>query len=384
MPASPRYNRLVDSPEKIYVERIGYLEKSGALDRLADLRKENRELDNLLNDAVGLFALGEIDEMLAYVTSRLNDRFIPTRLAFLIELPDGSGIDFHCYRNMKPDDEPFPLASYPLLKGFFTDLPFTIARSGLEERLGSLDPGLEAFDPDWFMPMTGMGGLIGLVILGRKMVGDEYSPLERMYADRLIRFLAICIQNRLHRERSITDLKTGLYNNAFFMRRLGEELARMARGGNPSAIVMLDVDHFKHFNDTWGHLAGDEVLQGIARVLKKVVRSEDIPSRFGGEEFCILLTDCGEEKVLEVAERIRLAIAGMKVEYKAMELTVTVSIGGCPLDPTWQGEASGYIERADSALYRSKALGRNRSTVYRFGLLGRASAVREAPPDGAA
>lgn len=369
----------MDSQEKVYIERLDYLEKSGALDRLADLRKESRELDNLLNDAVGLFALQEIDEMFAFVTSRLNDRFIPTRLAFLIELPDGSGIDAHCYRNLKPDEDAFPPASYRSLKGFFSDLPYTISKANLEERIAPerLDEGILAYDPDWFIPMTGMGGLIGLVILGKKMVGDEYSPLERMYADRLIRFLAICIQNRLHRERSITDLKTGLYNNAFFMRRLGEELARMARGGAPSAIIMLDVDHFKHFNDTWGHLAGDEVLIGIARILKKTVRSEDIPSRFGGEEFCVLLTDCGEDLITDVAERIRLAIAGMKVSYKGEELAVTVSIGGCPLDPSWRGEASGFIERADSALYRSKALGRNRTTVYRFGLLGRASARRE-------
>jgi diguanylate cyclase (GGDEF)-like protein len=368
-----------ECPDTDLSGRLDFLESSGALDHLAELRKESRELDTLINDAAGLFALGEIEEMLAFVTTRLLDRFIPTNLVFLIELPDGGGIDQYCYRNMKPVESTFPTAYFRAFAEFFRDSPYSSAFSALEERLGEgrFGPDIRAFEPEYLLPMSGIGGLFGVVILGRKLVGGEYSPLERMYADRLIRFFAICLQNSLHRERSITDAKTGLYNHGYLIKRLDEELSYIARTGRPSALLMIDVDHFKAFNDTWGHLAGDEVLIAIARVLKRSIRAEDVAARYGGEEFCILLVDCLESMLPEVAERIRLSIAGLKVPFKGEELAVTVSVGACPLEPSWHGGPASFVERADRALYRSKAAGRNRTTIYRFGLLGRASALRE-------
>jgi diguanylate cyclase (GGDEF)-like protein len=369
-----------ECPDPGLPDHLDFLESSGALDHLAELRKESRELDTLINDAAGLFALGEIEEMLSFVTTRLLDRFIPTNLVFLIELPDGGGVDQYSYRNMKPAAASFPLAYFRAFTDFFRDSPYSAPFSALEEKLGASRFGadIRAYEPEYLLPMSGIGGLFGVVILGSKVVGGEYSPLDRMYADRLTRFFAICLQNRLHRERSITDAKTGLYNHGYLVKRLDEELSYIARTGRPSALLMIDVDHFKAFNDTWGHLAGDEVLIAIARLLKRTIRAEDVAARYGGEEFCVLLVDCEEATLPEVAERIRLTVNGLKVRYRDEELSVSVSLGACPLDPSLRGNPTSYIERADQALYRSKAAGRNRSTIYRFGLLGRASALREA------
>jgi len=136
------------------------------------------------------------------------------------------------------------------------------------------------------------------------------------------------------------------------------------------------VDHFKIFNDTWGHLAGDEVLNALALTLKRVVRSEDVASRFGGEEFCVLAVECDRARLMEMAERIREAIQDTVVAYKAESLAVTVSLGCCLLDQGLQVGSKAYIEMADKALYLSKAGGRNRSTLYRTGLLDRARAAR--------
>jgi diguanylate cyclase (GGDEF)-like protein len=361
-----------------YVERLDFLETSGALDQLSELRKESRELDTLINDAAGLFALTEVQEMLGFVTSRLLDRFIPLHLVFLIDPPDGGKIEQYSYRNLKPDDALFPSHYFPCFRDFFTQTPYSRPFSAFEEKFGTGHFGsdIRAYAPDHLFPMIGIGGLFGVVILGAKMLGGEYSSLERMYADRLLRFLSIALQNRIHRERSITDPKTGLYNHGYFARRLEEEISRIGRSHASSAIIMLDVDNFKKFNDTWGHLSGDDVLIGIAGVLRKAIRGEDVASRFGGEEFCILLVDCGEGKIFEVAERIRMGIEDMEVRAKHCTLKVTASFGCCPLDPSWKGDAQSYIERADQALYRSKAMGRNRTTLYRFGLLGRAEAFR--------
>jgi diguanylate cyclase (GGDEF)-like protein len=366
---------MADQGVQEYGERLDFLQTSGALDHLEELRKESRELDSLINDAAGLFALSEVEEMIDYATRRILDRFIPTHLVFLIELPDGGGIKAYPFCNMKPDENDFPVRFFKYFRDYFHGSPYTAGFAEIWERLGPdcFGPELLAYEPELAIPMHGIGGLFGMVLLGKKLVGGEYTSLERMYADRLIRFLSICIQNRLHRERSITDAKTGLYNCAYLTRRLDEEASRVGRGKSSSGLLMLDIDNFKRFNDTWGHLAGDEVLLQIAGLLKRSVRSEDVAARFGGEEFCVLLVDCNEGKLFEVAERIRKSISANRVPYKGEQLSVTASIGCCQLDPSWRGDGASYIERADKALYLSKTRGRNRTTLYRFGLLGRAT-----------
>jgi diguanylate cyclase (GGDEF)-like protein len=140
---------------------------------------------------------------------------------------------------------------------------------------------------------------------------------------------------------------------------------------------MLDVDHFKGFNDTWGHLAGDEVLNALALTLKRTVRSEDVASRFGGEEFCVLAIECDGPRLMEMAERIRISVEAMKVPYKTENLSITVSLGCCFIGPSKGLGPADYVEMADKALYQSKAGGRNRSTLYRPGLLDRAAAIRK-------
>lgn len=360
-------------------DRINYLDKAGALDDLAELRKESRELDSLVNDAATLIALDDIGAMMQFAISRLNERFIPTHLVFLFSSPGEEGLSQYAYKNLKADGEVFPLAYFEPLKSYFDRSPFLSPFAELEAGLG---PGFfkedfRAYEPELVLPMVGIGGIFGIAILGKKLVGGEYSALERMYLDRLVRFLSVGVQNKLHRESALTDPKTGLFNSSYFMKRLGEEAARTDRHGSPSGILMLDIDHFKRFNDSWGHLAGDAALRALARVLRSAVREEDVAARFGGEEFCILLVQCDEAMLLSVAERLRQAIEELRVPFKSEELSLTVSVGACPLEPSWRGSPESFIERADKALYRAKAAGRNRTELYRFGLLGRALLARD-------
>jgi len=368
-------DRRVDSA---YLDRLNLLEKSGALDDLAELRKENHELDTLINDAAALFALTEVEEMMNFVISRLLERFIPIHLVFVIEKPRGDGFSQYSYRNLKKDDQEFPTEYYPALKDFFAAAPYPIAFSELERRLGSgsFGKGVHTFDPEVLFPMKGLGVLYGIVLLGRKIVGGEYSEPEKMYVDRMMRFLSIGIQNSLHHESSITDPKTGLFNHQHFMQTLEHELSRIGRHGSRAGLLMLDVDHFKLFNDTWGHLAGDEVLVAISQAIRGAVRAEDLPARFGGEEFCVLVMECDERSLLEVAERIRRAIEDTKVSFQGQNLRVTVSIGGYQIQGPGPQHAETCLGRADQALYLSKSGGRNRSTLYRIGLLRRARALR--------
>jgi diguanylate cyclase (GGDEF)-like protein len=182
-------------------------------------------------------------------------------------------------------------------------------------------------------------------------------------------FASQAIQNHLHYEHSVRDVKTGLFNHGFFMSRLNEELARTKRSNVAASIIVIDVDKFKNFNDTYGHLAGDRVLEYLALAIKSNIRLEDIPSRFGGEEFTILLPDAEREMAWTVAERLRIAIATMLVPWETPLPQVTISIGIFTFDHRTMIHSEEIIQRADQALYLSKERGRNRSTVWGSGLL---------------
>ncbi len=359
-----------------FLNQFNYLQRTGALEDLAVLRNENRVLDALINDAASLFTLNSIETMMDFVTARILEQFIPTHLAILIEPPRGDELKQYCYVNLKPSAELVPASSYARIKEHFHDSPYPIAYEDFASD-SPRDEGLLRFDPELLFPMCGIGGPFGFALLGRKIVGSAYTEVEKMYIDKFMRFLAIDIQNSLHRESSITDSKTGLFNHAYFTQRVAQEIAHVARHGADAGLIMLDVDHFKIFNDTWGHLAGDEVLNALAMTLKRTVRSEDVASRFGGEEFCVLAIECDKKKLMEVSERIRIAIEDMAVKYQGETLKVTASLGCCLIEPGLRAGADAFIEMADKALYLSKSGGRNRSTLYRQGLLDRAAAIRK-------
>src|SRR5918912_2934201 len=157
------------------------------------------------------------------------------------------------------------------------------------------------------------------------------------------------------------DAKTGLFNARHFASALAEELGRAKRFERPLSLIMIDLDLLRDINKSYGHLAGDAVLKGIAEVFRAQLRHYDVPARFGGEEFSILLPETPPEQALEIAERIRRAVAErmFDVETSSEPIRATVSIGvaGYPKDGT---DANELIHQADLAVYRAKLQGRNR------------------------
>ena len=354
------------------------LSQLGAIENLEALRLENRELDRLVTDAAALVALPSVPMMLDFVIDKVLERFVPTFLAFVIEPPRGNRLSQFCYRNLKPSDEEIPIDCYRRIKSRFLSKPFTERFDTILAETGEY-PELEPFSPELVFPMRGIDGLYGIVVLGSKVVGDEYSEAETMYLDRLTRFLAVGIQNGLHHQSSITDAKTGLYNHESFMRRLAEEQSRSSRNGAQACILMLDVDRFKRFNDSHGHLAGDAALEALASTLKAVMRTGDAVGRFGGEEFCVLALDCDPRGAMDAAERVRRAVESMRFPHDGKDLSITVSVGVRMLDPLI--DPKDLLDDADKALYASKSGGRNRCTLFRPGLLGRAALLRAADPN---
>ena len=163
-------------------------------------------------------------------------------------------------------------------------------------------------------------------------------------------------------EYSAHDALTGLFNRRYFERRLREESAHAKRHKKPFAIIVVDLDHFKLVNDTYGHEDGDRVLCHVAEVIGGALREDDIACRYGGEEFVVLLRDTSGTTARVVANRVRGAVAGtgIKLGAKDEERHVTLSCGVAAADERNNYNIEGIVDRADRALYRAKRAGRNR------------------------
>ncbi len=179
--------------------------------------------------------------------------------------------------------------------------------------------------------------------------------------------LELKVRNRELSEASWRDTLTGLYNRWYVVDKIESEINRSLRHGSAMALLMLDIDHFKNVNDTYGHSAGDHVLQVVARLLRESCRVYDVPGRYGGEEFCLLMPETTMLSTPGVAERIRKRLENTPMEVTGGSVVVTASIGIAGLDPEMIEPVlspSMLIERADRALYQAKNHGRNRVAVW--------------------
>ena len=188
--------------------------------------------------------------------------------------------------------------------------------------------------------------------------GGELSQLTEVFND-MVRRLR---EGHEALERlSVTDPLTGLANRRRLMAELEREVLRSGRLERPCAVIMLDVDHFKRFNDTYGHPAGDELLRRLADALRRLVREVDTPARYGGEEFMVILPETPLAQAAAIAERIRARVAEERIspdgDGEQVGVTVSIGLAGFPGDAT---SPESLIEAADDALYRAKESGRNR------------------------
>jgi diguanylate cyclase (GGDEF)-like protein len=184
---------------------------------------------------------------------------------------------------------------------------------------------------------------------------------------------AVCLENAVNRARllraGITDFLTGWHNRRYLQQRLKEELARMQRRGGVMACLMIDIDRFKSINDGYGHLAGDSALKEVAHRIEGQIRSMDTAARFGGDELAILLPEANSSEAANLAERIREVIAATPFALNSqISRTLTISVGVATVAPgrhetDLKAVADRLVADADAALYRAKALGRNRVQV---------------------
>ncbi len=154
------------------------------------------------------------------------------------------------------------------------------------------------------------------------------------------------------------DGLTGLYNRMYLEENLADELNRLKRYSRAFSLCMIDIDHFKNINDTYGHLCGDQVLKSLSREMQKHGRSVDVIARYGGEEFCFLLPETSFDDAVIVAERLRQAVSEKTFLYDGKEIKVTLSLGVTEAKASFSLEE--IIKKADDALYEAKNTGRNK------------------------
>ena len=225
-------------------------------------------------------------------------------------------------------------------------------------------------------PMTAEGQAVGVLVV-------EYpgtvGKIERRVVNMVSQFAAygaLSLQNaRLLQQvqrQAETDALTGLANRRTFEAALVREMSRAARNGEQLTLAMFDIDHFKSLNDTYGHQAGDEVLKQVADALVEASRDFDTPSRYGGEEFAVILPSCSTRESLSVAERLRKSLS----EIEGLPAEVTASAGVATF-PTHAADMDSLIKAADEALYESKRAGRDRVTRSRRRARARKASLAE-------
>lgn len=222
------------------------------------------------------------------------------------------------------------------------------------------------------VPLKAEGKIVGILYV------DDFRP--RKFSSREINLMGLlgalaasAVEKVLMLERAeemaVTDELTKVYNHRYFARTLLTELKRAERHSEQVGLCMIDVDHFKKFNDTHGHLKGNEVLIEIAKIMRVAMRETDVVARYGGEEFAVILPKTNKDHAMALANRLREAVEEVQfpgAEFQPLgKLTVSIGVATYPDDCDTADSVSGIIELADQALYQSKSAGRNRVTTCR-------------------
>ena len=345
--------------------------EKGLVDELHEvpLDRENQDLKEIIEIAFQITAQLDMENVIKNVVWSFVSRFQMETVTVLLpgDMEDSAPLVIF-YRGVKREELSLDLPSVlPLLtfldRDEYSQIPFSYFRDNYPDKI--VVERLAEMGVDMIVPLRTDKGSIGILLLPANGSGGAYALSDLQYITRIVRFASISIENASLFRQATTDRMTGLYSHHFFEKTLDEELERARRYKSTFSLVMFDIDHFKKFNDTYGHLQGDRIIREISRQLTRSIRQVDFPARYGGEEFAVILPAVDIKGALVVAERIR-----KKVETFAFPsanggspLHVTISLGVTEFDPESAYAPSEIIREADRALYQSKEKGRNRVSV---------------------
>ena len=343
--------------------------KSGLLEKLRLYQAEEREIREDEFMIVNLFEITKkMSEDLRFIdifnvfSAFLKGNFVFRKCDFLVLGWDDARIPrlekVYSVWQEAGEDASKQITNYDKLIRNFLEKPENVHASKdsgahILEQVGVEAPGVRTFTA---IPLISEGRLAAILTVENLPTEDleKFLILSMQFALEIKKVLLYETVEKL----AITDSLTGLYLRRYFYGRFTEELQRSRRYKFEFAFLMIDIDDFKHSNDTYGHLVGDVVLKELGRIIKESVREIDLVSRYGGEEFAVVLPETGPEGAMLVGERIRKRIAGHLFKAYDETLNITVSIGAA-VYPHDSSDADGLIEKADAALYDAKKMGKN-------------------------
>lgn len=328
----------------------------------ADLEKMVFDLQNLIEIALSLSSNLEFDslvESLLYIC--IGQMLVDKVVLFLHVNFENEDLSIYMSRGYTLSSEIKISEKSKLLNHFRSN--WKIINSEKAKELMADDPSTaELYNllvPEIVIPLRSKNTLNGLIFMSKKIMDTSFTEQEFLFLDKLSKFASIAVENsRLYRMATL-DRMTGLFIHHYFQERLAEEIKRAERMSNPLTLLMADLDHFKEINDRYGHPQGDIILKGTANIIHQNIRSFDIPSRYGGEEFAIILADTDITAAEHIAERLRKKVEESVYKTDSDEIRITISIGIAQFNPEIDTTSKDLIKRSDSALYSAKALGRN-------------------------
>ena len=339
----------------------------------AEASKNEALLNKFLERELALLSCGSLGELLVSVTEGLKHSFSLDHIRLILNDPQSLIRELLQHNNISED--------------IYPDISFVSSQEEVACHVGDMHkPLLGPCLPDRhskitdvcqsksvaILPLNLRNKLIGCIAMGSNDAKRFTPDHATDFLERLAAIVSVCLENAINRESIIlsglTDALTGFYNRAYLERRLSEEISRAARYRQPLSCLFLDIDYFKRVNDTYGHANGDRVLQEVANRIKSQLRGSDIPTRFGGEEFTLLLPQTASEEALQLAERIRLYIQASPIHLADhAPLNVTISVGVSQLLAHQHQKLTGLgaqlLHEADNALYEAKENGRNRAVL---------------------
>jgi len=278
------------------------------------------------------------------------------------------------------------VALHGFKKGFSSEEHWPIRKGGLTEYILNMNAPTVIRDINKFdladtskIKVDGINSLIAIPLIAeRTIIGilyvDDFSARDFSQRDEAILTLlgtqaAIAIEKMQLFEKAkklaVTDGLTGLYNHRYFVKYLADEVRRAKRYAHELSVLIIDIDHFKNYNDTNGHIQGNEAIKKVTCVMKEITRTVDVLSRYGGEEFAIILPETNKHQALQTAIRICKSVEEAEVSGEEKQplkkLTISVGVATYPEDAT---RASILVENADQALYQAKHEGRNRVIAF--------------------
>ncbi len=325
------------------------------------------ELELLNRVTRAITTTDEVDELLQTIVREIHSSLDVTSIGILLVGPDGVEMNVRAAAGDHAADMPKlklrvgkGVTGDAALKGTTQYLP-DVTR---DERYVPVDPNIRC---ELAVPLISKGSVMGVLNLESSTVNafsEEDRHVVEIVAAQTAQILTKALLYEEMATMAVTDGLTGLFNHRQFFVRLDAEFKRAIRYTYPLSLIMLDIDFFKNFNDTHGHLRGDAVLREIASIITKTMRETDVVARYGGEEFVAILPLCHESTAMEVAERLRMSIesAGLGGEGGAHPLTVSIGICSAPKDASSYEE---LVKRTDDAMYFSKRMGRNLCTLWR-------------------